>query len=351
MLYQVASRLVAQVNGKQLVVSLTDEGIYGPRLRAAGVEVHCLGMRSGYFSPSALMRLVRLLRQQRPAVVMTWLYHADLIGTIAARIARVPRIVWNIRCSDIDFSRYSPVTHLVVSALARLSAMPEAIATNSIAGRRVHEQIGYRPRRWIYLPNGIDTNEWAPSPGDGAAVRAELGLPVDAIVIGMVARVDPQKDHTSFFEAARMLVGERPRLRIILVGRGTQEICVPPELRPVVHALGERSDVARLMRTFDLLVSSSAYGEGFPNVLGEALASGVFCVATDVGDTKEILADGGIVVPPRAPAALAEAIGRVIAMSPEEVRSLAAAARRRIELNYSLEACVDRYLELIRIGS
>ncbi len=228
---------------------------------------------------------------------MTWLYHADLMGTLAGRLAGVRRIIWNLRCSDMDFAHYAPLTRRIVTVLARLSPLPYAVATNSNAGRRAHEALGYRPKRWAYLPNGFDTNVWKPVAADRAAVRRELGFQPSDFVIGMVARVDPQKDHANFLEAARLLAARHPHLRILLVGRETNEIAVPDALKPLTVALGERRDVPRIMRALDLLVSSSAYGEGFPNVIGEAMASGVPCVATDVGDAALIIGEAGRVVP------------------------------------------------------
>ena len=272
---------------------------------------------------------------------MTWLYHADLMGTLASRLAGVRRIIWNIRCSDIDFSRYAPMTRKIATLLAWLSWLPWAVATNSHAGRRVHEALGYRPRRWAFLPNGFDSEQWKPDPADRAAVRRELGLAEGDFVIGMVARVDPQKDHAGFLDAVQIAAGKHPRLRLVLVGKDTQELSVPQGLGRVVTALGERRDVPQLMRMFDVIVLPSAYGEGFPNVVGEALASGVPCVVTDTGDAGFVVGEAGIVVPPRAPAAVAAAIESLIARPPEQLRALAALGRERIERDFSISSCLE----------
>jgi glycosyltransferase involved in cell wall biosynthesis len=298
-------------------------------------------------SPRAFYELVGLLRRLRPDVLMTWLYHADLLGTLAGRLAGVRRIIWNVRCSDMDFTRYAPLTRATVAVLARLSRLPWAIATNSRVGQRVHDGLGYRPKRWVYLPNGFDTNEWKPDAQQREAVRSELGLSEGDILAGMVARVDPQKDHATFLEAVRMLSTRYRRLRVLLVGQGTAELPLPEELRLSTVALGERRDVPRLLRALDLLVSSSAYGEGFPNIIGEAMSSGVPCVATNVGDTASIIAETGLVVPPRDARALASAIEAMIGGRVDR-SALATSARTRIEAQYSLENCLQRYADLIR---
>ncbi len=345
MLHLVASRSAGAQDIRQVVVSLSNDGIYGAELRQAGIEVECLGMRRGRAPFLGFVRLVRLLRRLRPDVVMTWLYHADLLGTLAGRAAGQRRIIWNLRCSDMDFAHHAPLTRWIVTVLAWLSPLPYAIASNSNAGRRAHEVLGYRPKRWAYLPNGFDTNEWKPVAADRAAVRRELGFSATEFVVGMVARVDPQKDHANFLEAARILATRYPHLRVLLIGRGTNEMSVGDELRPRTVALGERRDVPRLMRALDLLVSSSAYGEGFPNVIGEAMASGVPCVATDVGDAAIIIGEVGTVVPRRDPVALAAAIERDMSGSADALQALAARARSRVMSEFSIDRCLKRYDE------
>jgi glycosyltransferase involved in cell wall biosynthesis len=346
-LYLVASHNPSASGIQHKVVCLSDEGVYEVELRRAGVEVQCLHMQPGSAPVGAFFKLVRLLRLWRPDVVMTWLYHADLMGTLAGRVAGVQRIVWNVRCSDMAFSQYSPMTRWVVTLLARLSAMPWAIATNSNAGKRAHEALGYKPKRWVHLPNGFDTDEWKPHPECRKKTRHALGLSEANFVIGMVARVDPQKDHTTFLEAARTLVRKRADLRVVLVGQGTEGLFIPTELRPITLALGERRDLPRLMRALDLFVLSS-YGEGFPNVIGEAMASGVTCVASDVGDVAFIVGKAGLVVPPQDPEALALAIDNLISRPAEDLSALSMLARRRIEDEFSIEGCFRRYADLFK---
>lgn len=334
-----------------VVVSLMDEGVYGPKLREAGVELYCLGMQRGRSPLAAFAALVRLIRRLQPDVVMTWLYHADLMGTLAARLAGVRRIVWNIRCSDMDFAHYAPTTRRIVKVLAMLSRLPWAVAANSEAGRRAHEHLGYRAKRWIYLPNGYDTSVWKPDAQDRAHARRELGFDDNHRVIGLIARVDPQKDHATFLRAADELHARRADLRVLLVGRGTRELAIPEALRSSTVAVGERSDVPRMMRALDLLVSASAYGEGFPNVLGEAMASGVPCIATKVGDSALVIGDTGRVVPPQDASALAVTIGAMLDLPAADLHALGHRARARIEAEFSIASCLRRYADLLHRAS
>lgn len=335
---------------RQVVVSLMNEGIYGATLRDAGVELHCLRMRRGVPSLPALLTLVRVLRRHKPDVIMTWLYHADLLGLLASLLAGLGarRVVWNLRCSDFDSAVSAGSTRLVIRALTRLSALPAAVAANSWSGRRHHAMIGYRPQRWVILPNGFDPGEWRPDASDRRGVRRELGLAEHSTAIGMVARADPQKDHATFFAAAERLCADDRDLWFILIGRGTEDLTVPAALAGRMKVLGERQDIQRLLRGLDVFVLCSAYSEGFPNVIGEAMATGLPCVVTDVGDSRHVVGDSGLVVPRRDSDALAQALNTVIIEPIAKRCERGRRARERIERHYQQDAMVAGYVDLWR---
>lgn len=335
---------------RNVVVSLTDRGVLGDSIRALGVPLHTLGMGRGRPSPLAAWRLWYLLRRERPVLLQTWLYHADLLGLICGRLAGIPRIVWNLRCSNMDMGQYSALSALVVRVLARLSQYPDAVLVNSETGRQVHEQLGYRPRHWELIPNGFDLDRFRPDPDIGAAFRRELNIPAGSFLVGMVARLDPMKDHGTFLKAATLLSRDHPEARFVLVGRDVRQgnealvrLVKENGLDGRVHLLGERTDVERILPGLDLATLTSAFGEGFPNVLGEAMACGLPCVATDVGDAGAIIGDTGLLVPPRDPMALATAWWRVLDLGPEGRAQLGALARRRVEEHYSLVRVIRRY--------
>lgn len=332
---------------RHIVVTLRDGGAFRPALDARGVQVISLGMRPG---PSALLgwwRLVRVLRRARPDLVLTWLYHADLLGTLAAPFARSPRLVWNLR-GTAKLAGGSPWhTRVTVRVLALLSRRPWAVAANSRAGRADHEAIGYRPRRWCYLPNGFDTDVWAPDLEDRAAVRSELGLH-DEIAVVMVARVHHQKDHATLLAAWQEVTAVIPDgVRLVLVGAGTEELTAATTAQDRVLALGSREDVPRLLRGCDLAVLSSAYGEGLPNVVAEAMATGLPAVVTDVGDAALLVDDTGWVVPPSDPEALAAALRAAIGAQPAERTRRGERARQLIVDRWSLEGSRGAYRRLI----
>jgi glycosyltransferase involved in cell wall biosynthesis len=334
---------------RQVVVSLMDEGVHGEALRNAGVTVRCARMPRGAITPAALARLVRAVRAERPAVIMTWLYHADLLGTLVRPFVG-GALVWNVRCSDMGMEHYPISSRLTLAALARLSRRPWAIATNSSAGRRVHERLGYAPRRWFYLPNGLDLDVFRGDPADRAAVRRELVVADHEVLIGLVARVDPMKDHATFMAAAERVASARPKAVFVLIGAGTERLALPPSLRARTRVLGERADVARLLRGLDVLVLSSL-SEVFPNVVLEAMATEVPCVVTDAGDAASMVADTGVAVPVRNPAALAGGMATLIDAGAAGRQALGAAARARVADHWSLDRTAHRYLEVWRAAA
>ncbi len=328
-----------------VVVSMTDAGTIGRRIAESGIQLETLRMRRGAADPRGLLRLHRILRRHRPAILQTWLYHADLLGLAAQRLSRdAPLLLWNIRCTELVG------TGAVLALLRRCSSLPRAIIFNSDAGRRYHQRLGYRPKRWELLPNGFDTAALRPDSAARQRLRAGLGVDDRAVVIGMSARYHPMKDHTTFFAAAARLAARQPQLVLLLAGAGVdnanrdlaQTIARHGPLPPL-KLLGDRRDINAVYPAFDIATLTSAFGEGFPNVLGEAMACGVPCIATDSGDAAAIIGPTGEIVPPRDAAALATAWERLVTAGPEARQAAGAAARQRIVERYGLAAMIARY--------
>jgi glycosyltransferase involved in cell wall biosynthesis len=324
-----------------IVVSLLDGGSQAAELEASGITVMGLGMRRGVPSLGALLRLRRIIAAERPALLQSWLYHADLLALIAATLSPTMSFAWNLRCGYMELERYSLQVRVVRRILAWASARPDAVLANSESGRRYHEALGYHPGRWEIVPNGFDTDLFRPDAGHRAGWRNRLGLGDRQPLIGMVARLDPMKDHATFLAAAAE-VARSSDAAFVLVGAGTESLSVPRALGGRLHALGERSDVQEILPALDVMVLASL-GEGFPNVIGEAMACGVACISSDVGDAASIIADPTRIVKPRDATALARAILALLACGGEEVARLGLAARQRIVERYSLAAAVARY--------
>jgi glycosyltransferase involved in cell wall biosynthesis len=345
---QMLVRLVARLDPdrhQSVVVSMTGPGALAPALESAGIELFSLGMRRGWPDPRGLFRLAHILRRVRPEIVQTWLYHADLLGLLGRHAALVScRLFWNIRCTETTDSS------VIRRLLTWLSRVPELVIVNSRAGERFHKALGYRPRRWAHIPNGCDTTLFRFDAQGRRSLRAELGIGDEMVAIGLPARYHPMKDHDNFLAAAARLAAIRPEAMFILAGQGTDRRNMPLAdaisrrgLGERIRLLGNRRDMVRLFSALDVATLSSAFGEGSPNVLVEAMSCGIPCVATDCGDAAELIGPNGWVVPPRDPEALAAAWNRLVELGQNGRQSLGTEARKRTAELYDLQSIAARY--------
>lgn len=338
------------------VVSLKSGGALRANLEEAGIPVHGLGIEGIGDVLGGLVRLVRIIRLEKPAVVHGWLYHAVLLATLALALSgrrSRTRLVWGVRCSDMDMRRYAWSARYVAKPLPFLSSKTDLVTYNSEAGRAVHERIGYRPPGYRVVPNGVDVDRFRPRPNERSAVRAEMGLGDEHFVVGMCARVDPMKDHENFVKAAVVFAATAPEARFVLVGAGTDRqrsrldrMIAASGIEERFVRLGQRRDIGRIHAALDVATLSSAFGEGFSNVLAEAMACGVPCVATDVGDSASIVSDTGLVVPPRNAEALAAAWDSLRREGCDRRVELGTAARRRVASRYGLAAMMEAHRAL-----
>jgi len=335
-----------------VVVSLTSRGELGTRIAKLGVPVIALEMVPGVPGVGGMRRLVTLLRDERPSILQTWFYHADLLGLVAAKLAGVSRVAWNVRCAELDRRDHPLHLWITLGILARMSPLPAVVVANSTAGRLASARRGYRPRRWEVIPNGFELDVFRPSDEARAALRSELGLKSDTPLVGLIARFDPMKDHPTFLQAARRLRDSRADVHFVLAGNGIDRgnVALVAEIGRLglddrVHLLGERRDIPVVTAALDV-ASCCSYSEGFPNVIGEAMACGVPCVATDVGDCIEIVGGAGVVVPRRNADAMARGWADILETPHEDRRALGMKGRERVASLFSIEAVARRYESL-----
>jgi glycosyltransferase involved in cell wall biosynthesis len=331
------------------VISLSGGGAAAEMIREAGVAVKTLDLR-GRNGLRGLAGLVRELWSSRPDVVQTWMYHADLLGGLASlTVPRVP-VVWNIRCGRLDrtFDRRSTIwISRLCAAASRM--LPARILSCSQSACEVHAAAGYARPKMQVIPNGFDTVEFRPDAACRSALRKELGIAPGTLLIGLVARFDRAKDHATFFEAAARVGQQEPGVHFVLAGENvTRDNSVlagwvdKAGIAGRCSLLGRRQDVARIMAALDIAVSSSVV-EGFPNAVGEAMACGVPCAATDAGDSRRLVGETGVLVPVRNPEALAAGILQLIAAGPATRLALGALARRRIQEHFSIASVARQY--------
>jgi glycosyltransferase involved in cell wall biosynthesis len=337
---------------RNTVISLTTKGIVGSQIEALDVPVIEFGMPRGIPSVVGFFRLVRELRQLQPQLIQTWMYHADLLGLLAARSLGLAPIVWNVRGARRSWRGFGLRTGLTVKTCALLSRAPTVVVVNSVQGKDDHRDMGYRPKRWEVIPNGIDVDRFQPNPGARAKMRAELGVDEGDLLIGTVARFHPMKGHEALLEAIGRSRKKFLGLHLALVGEGLEEgnsrlmnwACLY-NVDEGLHLMGPREDIPEILNALDIFVLSS-YGEGFPNVVGEAMSSGVPCVVTDVGDSARLVGDSGVVVSPGDAMALESGLNTLIEVGAEARSRMGAMARERVVSSYDVNAMIGAYEQL-----
>jgi glycosyltransferase involved in cell wall biosynthesis len=354
MLSRLVNSFAVSPNHEHSIVSLTDFGVIGPQLQVRGTQVFSLGMRSVLDMPIVIWRLRRLLRSERPDIVQTWMYHADFIGGTAARLAGIKHVIWGIRTTDIKAGG-SRTAILVRWLCARLSAwVPQMIVCAAEAARKSHIAIGYDAKKMEVVPNGYDFTKLKATVEDRLTLREQCGITQNEVVVGSLGRFHAVKNQENFVQAAGLIAARFPQLKFLMVGRGLDWENV--QLVDWINAtgfqnrfvlLGERKDVPQCLAAMDIFCLHSRT-EGFPNVLAEAMAMGLPCVTTDVGDAAMLLADTGVVVSKEDPATLAEGIMGVLALDLVQRSALGERAKIRVQAEFSIERARARFEELYR---
>jgi len=347
-LYKLVS---ADAENNHTVVSLTTEGKYGSLLRRRGLTLVSLR-----WSPLrgfvAFLRLVSIIRRERPDAVHTWMPHASLLGSAAARLARCPKIFWSIRASDYGRGVKTWPTRLIVRLLGFASSrLPRKIFVVGARALKQHVAIGFSPAKMVLAPNGYKTPEQVGSSARKGLPWADKQLH-EEVTLGMVARYHPQKDHATFLESLSIVADANSNFSCFLAGDGVgyDNAALVAELERFglsnkVKLLGQLPDPQELYSKLDLHILSSSYGEGFPNVVAESMLAAVPNIVTDVGDSAEIVSDTGWVVEPGSAEGLAAGIRAAMNLTFQERQEKGKKARGRILNNYSLEKMVAAHLE------
>jgi glycosyltransferase involved in cell wall biosynthesis len=349
-------RLLGALDPRQIssqVICLASEGPIAERIRAKGIVVDVLNLEPGLSALAAIPRITARLRASRPDIVHTWMYHADLLGGVAARLTRVP-VVWALHASTLDPTKTRRSTRWLIRALAKVSpSLPAHIVSCSRVGRDVHVSMGYDARKMEVIPNGFDTALLRHDPELRRQARASWSVDDDQIVVGHLARFHPQKDHRTLLEAAAICIREEPRLQFMCFGNdiipsnaSLMEQAARLKLGERCRFMGPISPPQTVLSGFDLLVSSSRFGEAFPLVIGEAMACEVPCIVTDVGDSSYMVEATGKTVAPGDAQCLARAILELSRLPRAERARLGLAARERVSQLFSLERVAARYAEV-----
>lgn len=337
-----------------VVVALMRGGALEAEIRALDIPLYHAEMQQGRPSIRAFARIAGFLRREKPDIVQGWMVHGNLAAQSASLLVSPrPRVFWAVHHSLESFDREKRLTAMLIRLSAHLSKSPEKIVYVSQVSRVQHERFGFDPGRGIIIPNGIDTDLFMPSEAHRASLRKELGLAGDTLLIGLMGRFHPQKNHAGFLSAAAKVLAYHPQARIVFAGLGMEPgnealaaLVRDNGLEGAVHLLGERRDMARLNAALDIAVSASSFGEALSLAVGEAMACAVPCVVTNVGDNGRLAGTTSIVVEPDDLDGLAEGCLSLIRLGSAGRRALGAAARERILQDYALPTAVSRYEEL-----
>jgi glycosyltransferase involved in cell wall biosynthesis len=337
------------------VVSLRRGGELRSDFENAGISVTELGLSSVFPNPVKFFKLVKHLRNIKPDVVQTWMYHADLIGGIAAKFAGIKKIFWCIHNLSIDKKYASKHTRFVVLCLTKLSSrLPQKIISCSQKSIDAHRQYGYTSDKLIFIPNGFNLNDFNKDELVRRNFRKQLGFCEDDIIVGMIARNDPVKNHLGAVKAIIYVLERMPEIKFIFAGKGidreNESLISELESKKIaleksVFLLGNQTNVPNLINILDLLISTS-HAEAFPLIIGEGMSCEVPCIATDAGDSAYIIEDTGTVVPVGDMNALADAILDFFSKSADERSAMGKSARKRISENFDIKKTVSMYESL-----
>jgi glycosyltransferase involved in cell wall biosynthesis len=349
------NKLLASLHNEALnstVISLMGRGKITERIEALGVKVETLDLGQGE-RPSwqTIKKLRQVMRAFNPDIVQGWMYHGNIVAAVAVFLfdpmRRKVKLFWNVRQTLYDINSEKTQTRWLIMLGRWLSFFPYSIIYNSNLSAEQHCNVGYSSKKTKIIPNGFDLQKFRPDQNRRQQLREELRVSESTILIGHISRLHPMKDHATLLRAINRVIenilgsGSKQEVLFLLVGHGvTSEL----SSNTAIRFLGERSDIPKIMSALDIVVSSSAWGEGFPNVIGEAMASEVPCVVTDVGDSAYIVGKYGRVCSVGDEQCIASSLLQLIE-NKQERKTAGKQARKRIKENYSIDKIKKEYLK------
>lgn len=348
---ELAKGLASRGHDVVVAVFYGDGKLFG-ELQDAGVRLVVLQKRGRWDLISFLTRLIRVLRDLRPQILYAFMIEPSLLGVLMKPLLPSTRVVWGVRVSNLDFSLYDWAQRLTFRMSRALARFADLIIANSWSGAAHHQGLGYPADKMVVIPNGIDLSRFRRDPAAGRRQRLAWGIPDKVPVVGLVGRLDPMKDHGTFLKAARLLSDAEPRPWFVCVGDGPQHyrdylrgLATDLGMGERVLWVGGQEDMVAAYNVLNVFCLCSAYGEGFSNALGEAMACGIPCVATDVGDAARILEGCTEVLAPGDPQRLADGIQRALSSGDSQANDV---YRQRVERHFSVERMVAETERVLR---
>lgn len=352
MLYKILSAST-QFESAVLCLSPDRNSLISNRISDCGITIHYLDI-SKKINPFLLLKKIRgIVREEAPDVIQGWMYHGNIAALFCSIFSKADAsIIWNVRRSLHDLKTEKFTTRCIIKFNALLSFIPGKIIFNSDVSRQQHFKIGFNKKKSVLIPNGFDLNSFKPNLNARIRIRQELSIKNNEIVIGLVGRYHPIKGYSNFLNAANILSTRFNNIKYVLVGKDVDDnnselIALINRLgiKERVILLGSRTDIPDVTNAFDIATSASS-GEAFSNTLGEAMCTEVPCVATDVGESRQLVKDFGVIVKANSPEALADGLAKLISWGKEVRKQIGSEARQHMKQNYSLEAITEMYASL-----
>ncbi|HRJ52868.1 MAG TPA: glycosyltransferase [Candidatus Thiothrix moscowensis] len=338
-----------------IVISLDRGDDFKEKISAHGIPVHTFNMSSSLSFGAHVVKLAHMLRKLSPDILQGWQYHGNLaVSLVSKLLPKPPVLLWNVRQTVYDIEQESNSNHWAIGFLRRLTNTPARIIYNSWISEGQHTRLGYSEQKSQVIANGFDLQMFAPNAHSREIIRQQLEIPEKATVIGMIAHHQPAKNHRLFIEAAHLLARHDPDVHFILAGNrvtaDNHDIATLlqrfPELHERLHLLGNRQDIPALLNSMDIFSLTSSSGEGFSNVVGEAMACGVPCIVTDVGDTPLLVGKTGETIKNATASSLAFAWLEWINAGEIWRQEQGQQARQRIQRHYRIQHIARQYQDI-----
>lgn len=347
------TKLVTNNTNKEvemIIITFLYSTYFVKEIESAGVKIYALNINKGILGPFNILKVFKIIYLEDPKIIQTWMYHADFLGVLLKPFFPNKKLIWNIRHSNLVKGADKITTIVLANILSRLSFVPASIICGSNAAYLSHQKIGYRSEKMTIIPNGFDTNLFAPNYDIKKSVLGEIGVPSDDLVIGHIGRENKVKNQASLIEAFAKLSDKRKNISLVLIGKGLKN---KYQWHPNVNnnkkiiILDEVPNVERYLKAFDLFVLSS-FSEGFPNVLGEAMASGVPCISTNAGDSEYIIGNSDLITEDASVISLYKKMDYWINLSDSEKEYLRRNSRNRVIDLFSIDKITSRYINLYK---